>query len=130
MTRLASSIPGLGLAEVNDELQILEYIEQNAPGGLNGGDRKRREKLERHKAHLLELLHKDRQSLTPKIIAANIEGLRQTLAESLRLAEEASEAMQRGEQNLAIGTLTDISNRLEEARDLFRAALVLHRRSI
>ena len=53
MTRLASNISRMTLAEVNDELQIIEYIDRNEPGGLNGGDRKRKEKLERRKQQLL-----------------------------------------------------------------------------
>ena len=54
MTRLANSIPGLTLSEINDQLQILEHIATNTPGGLNAGDLKRKEKLEQRKQLLAE----------------------------------------------------------------------------
>jgi hypothetical protein len=65
--------------------------------------------------------------LTRKAIAANIEAMRQMLADAVILASEAFQAIQAGEQNQAIGTMLDLDRDLEDALALHRAAVALHR---
>src|SRR5579862_4830928 len=65
--------------------------------------------------------------LTKKAIAANIEALRQLLADAVITASESFQAIQQGEQNQAIGTILDLDRKLEDALALFRAAVALHR---
>ena len=65
--------------------------------------------------------------LTKKAIAANIEALRQLLADAVITASEGFQAIQAGEQNQAIGTILDLDRNLEDALALYRAAIALHR---
>ena len=62
-------------------------------------------------------------------IAANLAALSQRLTEAAEQARQASEAMEKGEQNQAIGTVIDFDRTLPEAHALFNAAMVLHRGS-
>lgn len=60
-------------------------------------------------------------------IAANIALITQRLGGASTLARTAHEAAQRGEQNLAIGTLLPLEQDLGDAEALLRTILVLHR---
>ncbi|MDX9688982.1 MAG: hypothetical protein RBT70_00755 [Alphaproteobacteria bacterium] len=60
-------------------------------------------------------------------IAANLAALSQRLTEAAELAKEAHEAMEEGNQNLAIGTVLDFEKRLPETQALYAAAMALHR---
>lgn len=62
-----------------------------------------------------------------KAIAATIEALRQHLLDSAVIVSEAFQAIQKGEQNQAIGSMYDLDDRLEAALALYRAAIALHR---
>jgi hypothetical protein len=66
---------------------------------------------------------------TQTAIAANLAALSERLTEAAALAKEAQEAMQDGNQNLAIGTVLDFEKRLPEAQALFAAAMALHQSS-
>jgi len=50
---MTKKISALTLCEVNDQLQILEYIATNTPQGLTPGDRILLQKLEKHEKRLL-----------------------------------------------------------------------------
>ena len=65
--------------------------------------------------------------LTKKAIAANIEALRQLLADAVITASEGFQAIQQGEQNQAIGAILGLDSKLEDALALVRAAVALHR---
>jgi hypothetical protein len=65
--------------------------------------------------------------LTKKAISANIEALRQLLADAVITASEGFQAIQQGEQNQAIGTILGLDSKLEDALALYRAAVALHR---
>jgi hypothetical protein len=65
--------------------------------------------------------------ITKKAIAANIEALRQLLADAAITASEAFEAIEVGEQDQAIGAILGLENKLEDALALFGAAVYLHR---
>lgn len=67
------------------------------------------------------------QNAIQTAIAANLAALSQRLTEAAELAKEAQEAMQDGNQNLAIGTVLDFEKRLPETQALFAAAMALHR---
>ncbi len=60
-------------------------------------------------------------------IAANIAALAQRLSDAAALAEEATTAMEDGNQNQAIGTILEFEQLLPEAQALFNAAIALHR---
>jgi hypothetical protein len=62
-------------------------------------------------------------------IAEILTALSKRLTESAEKSREACEAMEKGEQNQAIGTVLDFSRTLPEAQALFNAALALHRDS-
>jgi hypothetical protein len=61
-------------------------------------------------------------------IAANLEMLAQLLEDAMLVACEASEAMQKNEQNLAIGTILDVDKQLETALALYRVSIALHQK--
>lgn len=63
-------------------------------------------------------------------IAANLAALTQRLNEAASLAKEASEAMEQGQQNQAIGTIMSFEQMLPEAQALFNAAIALHRNKL
>jgi len=65
--------------------------------------------------------------LTKKAISANIEALRQLLADAVITASECFQAVQKGEQNQAIGTILGLDSKLEDALALYRVAVMLHR---
>ena len=67
------------------------------------------------------------KSVVHKAIAANLEALTQRLIEAAGLARQAHEAMEKGEQNQAIGTVLEFERLLPEAQALFNAAMALHR---
>lgn len=69
-------------------------------------------------------------NITKTVIAANIEGLAQRLTEMADLAKTATEAMSRGEQNLAIGTILSFENQIPEVEALFKTALLMHRATV
>ena len=60
-------------------------------------------------------------------IAVNLAALAECLTEAAEQARQACEAMAKGEQNQAIGTITDFNRILSEAQALFNAAMALHR---
>lgn len=60
-------------------------------------------------------------------IAANLAALTQRLTQAAALAKEAHDAMERGEQNMAIGTIIDFDRLLPETLALYNAAIALHR---
>ena len=72
-------------------------------------------------------MSKESQPVIQNAIAANLAALAQRLARAAALAKEAEEAMQRGEQNLAIGTVIGFDHILPEAQALYNAAIALHR---
>jgi hypothetical protein len=67
--------------------------------------------------------------LTKKVIAANIEAIRQHLTDCVVKTSEAFQAIRKGEQNQAIGAMLDLDKDLEDALALYRAAIALHRRA-
>ena len=69
-------------------------------------------------------------NVTKTVIAANIEGLAQRLTEMAELGKTATEAMNRGEQNLAIGTILSFENQIPEVEALFKTALLMHRATV
>lgn len=62
-------------------------------------------------------------------ISANLDVLANQLTQAAKLAIEAKEAMDKGEQNLAIGTILSFERTLPDTLALFNAALILHRAS-
>lgn len=64
--------------------------------------------------------------LAKKAIAANIEALRQHLADCVVKTSEAFQSIQKGEQNQAIGAMLDLDEDFQYALALYRAALSLH----
>lgn len=69
-------------------------------------------------------------NVTKTVIAANLEGLTQRLTEMAALAKEATEAMNKGEQNLAIGTILGFENQIPEVEALFKTAMLMHRATL
>jgi hypothetical protein len=65
--------------------------------------------------------------LAKKAISANIEAMRQHLTDCVVKTSEAFQAIQKGEQNQAIGAMLNLDQDLEYALALYRAALALHR---
>lgn len=64
--------------------------------------------------------------LTLKAISANIEVLRQLLTDAVVVASEGFQAIQKGDQNQAIGAILNLDEQLQSALALHRAALALH----
>ena len=60
-------------------------------------------------------------------IAANISLLAAMLAEAHKTASEAASAADKGQMNIAIGTLLDIERTLPEAIAVMKVAFALHR---
>jgi len=60
-------------------------------------------------------------------ILANLSALRMTLADALKRAEDAENAIKLGEVNQAIGAALGVETMLQEAAALHAAALALHR---
>jgi hypothetical protein len=60
-------------------------------------------------------------------IFANLSALRATLAGALERARDAKNAIQQGEVNQAIGAVHGLDTMLQEAAELYTAALALHR---
>jgi hypothetical protein len=56
-----------------------------------------------------------------------LEALASVLYEAVIAAAEAADAIAKGNQNQAIGTLLDLEHRLPTAQALYNAALALHR---
>jgi len=67
------------------------------------------------------------KTIIQNAIAANLAALTQRLTQAAALAQEAHEAMTKGEQNQAIGTIIDFDRMLPEAQALYNAAIALHR---
>jgi hypothetical protein len=72
----------------------------------------------------------DKTSVIKTVITANLEGLAHRLSEMAKLAQEATEAMQQGEQNLAIGTVLGFESQIPEVEALFKTAILMHRNSV
>lgn len=72
----------------------------------------------------------NKTAIAQTVIAANLEGLAQRLTEMAQLAQEASDAMKRGERNLAIGTVLGFENRIPEIEALFKTAMMMHRNAV
>jgi hypothetical protein len=68
-----------------------------------------------------------KNTIITNAISANLAALSERLKHAAQQSAEAFEAMQRGEQNLAIGTVCDLESLLPEAQALFNAAMALHR---
>lgn len=64
---------------------------------------------------------------TVKAIAANIAALRQLLTDCVMVTSEAFQAIQKGDQNQAIGAILQLDQDLESALSLYRASIALHR---
>lgn len=60
-------------------------------------------------------------------IKANLNAMTERLRQAAVIAAEACEAMDKGEQNLAIGTALPIDDMLSQARALYDAAFALHK---
>ena len=72
----------------------------------------------------------DKASITKTVITANLEGLAQRLSEMAQLAKEASDAMEQGKQNQAIGTVLSFESQIPEVEALFKSVILMHRNSI
>ena len=72
----------------------------------------------------------DKASVTKTVITANLEGLAQRLSEMAQLAKEASDAMEQGKQNQAIGTVLSFESQIPEVEALFKSVILMHRNSI
>lgn len=72
----------------------------------------------------------NKAAITKTVIAANLEGLAQRLTEMAQMAQEASDAMKQGEQNLAIGTVLAFESQIPEVEALFKTAMIMHRNSV
>jgi exonuclease VII small subunit len=62
-------------------------------------------------------------------ILANIHTLHIVVEAAYARISEAAEAMEKGQQNQAIGSMGGVEQDLETALALYRAAIALHRRS-
>ena len=60
-------------------------------------------------------------------IAANLSALDQRLFDASHYSKQAIEAMAKGHQNMAIGTILELERILPEALALFNAVMALHR---
>lgn len=60
-------------------------------------------------------------------IQANIDTLQMLVDDAAQRITEAAAAIEKGQQNQAIGTLLDIDSKLEHALALYRATIALHR---
>ena len=67
------------------------------------------------------------KTIIQNAIAANLAALTQRLTQAAELAKEAHVAMERNEQNMAIGTIIDFDRLLPETLALYNAAIALHR---
>ncbi len=66
-------------------------------------------------------------TVTDTAIRANIAALNEMLAQIAAIAAEAQNANNRGERNLAIGTLTELEALLPDAAAILNTTLALHR---
>lgn len=69
----------------------------------------------------------EKNNILQTAIKANLDALAARLIDAASQAQEASEAMAKGEQNLAFGTIFNFENLLAETQALYNAAVVLHR---
>ncbi len=69
-------------------------------------------------------------AIAQTVIAANLEGMAMLLNGMAQQAQEASDAMKRGERNLAIGTVLGFENRIPEIEALFKTAMMMHRNAV
>lgn len=67
------------------------------------------------------------KTIIQNAIAANLAALTDRLTQAAELAKEAHAAMERGEQNMAVGTIIDFDRLLPETLALYNAAIALHR---
>lgn len=67
------------------------------------------------------------KTIIQNAVAANLAASTQRLTQAAALAQEAQEAMAKGKQNQAIGTIIDFDRMLSEAQALYNAAIALHR---
>lgn len=68
-----------------------------------------------------------RSETNAAIIAANLVALHARLRHALAEVKDASTAMLNGEQNLAIGCISDLGRVLPECEALFSTIMMLHR---
>ena len=68
-----------------------------------------------------------RSETNAAIISANLVALHARLRHALAEVKDASAAMSKGEQNLAIGCVSDLGRVLPECEALFRTIMMLHR---
>lgn len=62
-----------------------------------------------------------------KAMTANMEALKILIKDAAVRIDEAYDYIQKGEQNMAIGTILDFDDLLAEAAALYKATSVLHR---
>ena len=60
-------------------------------------------------------------------VRAALQALAHVLAQAAKDAAEAERAMQRNEQNLAIGTLVPVEDAVTKAAALYQAIIAMHR---
>lgn len=61
-------------------------------------------------------------------IKTNIHALAELLEETMLRVTEAGDAIDKGEQNQAIGAMLDIEHQLDTALALYRTTIALHRK--
>lgn len=66
------------------------------------------------------------KTLILQAMTANISVMHQLLQDITATSQEGLKALQMGEQNLAIGTMHTLAERLDQARSLFAATISLH----
>ena len=60
-------------------------------------------------------------------IQANIDTMQLLVDDAAQRITEAAAAIEKGQQNQAIGTILDVDTKLENALALYRATIALHR---
>lgn len=72
---------------------------------------------------------KQNPDITLQAITANIAAMSDVLQVAAHRAAESLKAATVGERNLAIGTIVDLGDFLEQASALYGAAMALHRKA-
>ena len=67
------------------------------------------------------------KEINKQAVKANLNALAHILQTASGLANEAQEAINKGEQNLAIGTLDSFDKTLEACLSLYSASITIHR---
>ncbi len=68
----------------------------------------------------------ENKAVTKKVIATNIECIKTLLEAALLATIEADKAMDKDEQNMAIGYLMDLEVALQNVKALYGATLCMH----